>query len=137
HLDTKLHQQTHKAIAKPQPALLTALRKFNAYCECLEVLYDPSWGIPLPNPLPTKLAELRSNPSLMEDMWIMPSTGQVPRWLEDADVRDGICTLLKQEHCQEEQKRLGIEADNLYHFFGEELAALKLALCTPGCKFFI
>ncbi|KAG2136082.1 uncharacterized protein EDB93DRAFT_1242431 [Suillus bovinus] len=121
-LGTKLHQQTRKAIAKCQPALLTALRKFNAYCERLEVLYDPSWGIPLPNPLPTKLAELRSDPSLMEDMWIMPLTGQVPWWLEDAD------------HCREEQKQLGIEADNLCHFFGEELAALKLALRTPGSR---
>ncbi|KAG2336107.1 hypothetical protein BDR05DRAFT_978861 [Suillus weaverae] len=103
-LGTKLHQQTRKAIAKCQPALLTALRKFNAYCERLEVLYDPS------------------DPSLMEDVWITPSTGQVPQWLEDAD------------RCREEQKRLGIEADNLCHFFGEELAALKLALCTPGCE---
>ncbi|KAG2096306.1 uncharacterized protein F5147DRAFT_778354 [Suillus discolor] len=131
-LGTKLHQQTRKAIAKRQPALLTALRKFNAYCERLEVLYDPSWGIPLPNPLPTKLAELRSDPNLMEDVWIMPSTGQVPRWLEDADVRDGIHALLKHERCREEQKRLGIEADNLCRFFGEELAALELALRTPG-----
>ncbi|KAG1836027.1 hypothetical protein C8R48DRAFT_783020 [Suillus tomentosus] len=122
------------AIAKRQPALLTALRKFNAYCERLEVLYDPSWGIPLPNPLPTKLAELRSDPNLMEDVWITPLTGQVPRWLEDADVRDGIRALLKRERCREEQKRLGIEADNLCRFFGEELAALELALRTPGCE---
>ncbi|KAG2115497.1 hypothetical protein DEU56DRAFT_919407 [Suillus clintonianus] len=133
-LGTKLHQQTRKAIAKRQPALLTALRKFNTYCERLEALYDPSWGIPLPSPLPTKLAELRSDPHLMEDVWITPSTGQVPRWLEDADVRDGIRALLKRERCREEQKRLGIEADNLCRFFGEELAALELALRTPGCE---
>jgi hypothetical protein len=57
--------------------------------------------------------------------------------LEDADVRDGICALLKHERCREEQKRLGIEADNLCRFFGEELAALELALRTPGCRFLI
>ncbi|KAG1727949.1 uncharacterized protein EDB91DRAFT_1239464 [Suillus paluster] len=133
-LGTKLHQQTRKAIAKHQPALLTALRQFNTYCEQLEALYDSSWGIPLPSPLPTKLTELRSDPHLMEDVWITPSMGQVPRWLEDADVRDGIHALLKHVHCQEEQKRLGVKVDNLCHFFGEELAALKLALCTPGCE---
>ncbi|KAG1851783.1 hypothetical protein C8R48DRAFT_810421 [Suillus tomentosus] len=133
-LGTKLHQQTRKAIAKRQPALLTALRKFNTYCERLEASYDPSWGIPLPSPLPTKLAELRGDPSLMEDVWITPSTGQVPRWLEDADVRDGIRALLKRERCREEQKRLGTEADNLCRFFGDELAALELALRTPGCE---
>ncbi|KAG6369027.1 hypothetical protein JVT61DRAFT_1973 [Boletus reticuloceps] len=40
-LGTKLHQQTRKAIAKRQPALLSAIRKFNSYCEHLETLYDP------------------------------------------------------------------------------------------------
>ncbi|KAG1846399.1 hypothetical protein DFJ58DRAFT_730530 [Suillus subalutaceus] len=133
-LGTKLHQQTRKVIAKRQPALLTAIQKFNAYCEHLEALYDPSWGIPLPSPLPTKLMELHSDHSLMEDMWITLSNGEVPQWLEDADVRDGIHALLKCKHCREEQKRLGIEADNLCHFFGEELAALELALHTPGCE---
>ncbi|OJA20345.1 hypothetical protein AZE42_12701 [Rhizopogon vesiculosus] len=133
-LGTKLHQHTRKAIAKHQPALMTAIRKFNAYCEHLESLYNPSWGIPLPAPLPTKLAELHSDHSLMEDVWITLSTGEVPRWLEDSDVKDGICALLKHECCQEEQKRLGIEADNLLRFFRDELAALELSLCIPGCK---
>jgi hypothetical protein len=86
----KLHQQTHKAIAKRQPALMTAIYKFNSYCEHLESLYDPSWSIPLPTPLPTKLADLRNDQTLMEDVWITPSVGDVPRWMEDPDVRDGI-----------------------------------------------
>jgi hypothetical protein len=131
---TKLHQHTRKAIAKRQPALMASIRKFNTYCEHLEVLYDPTWSIPLPSPLPTKLVELRSDQSLMEDVWITPSVGEVPRWLEDSDVRDGIRALLKRERCREEQKRLGIEADNLCRFFGDELAALELTLRTPGCK---
>jgi hypothetical protein len=70
----------------------------------------------------------------MEDVWITPSTGEVPRWLEDSDVRDGIRALLKRERCREEQKRLGIEADNLLRFFGDELAALELSLRIPECK---
>ncbi|KAG0694726.1 hypothetical protein DFH29DRAFT_985177 [Suillus ampliporus] len=116
-LGTKLHQQTHKAIAKRQPALMTAIRKFNSYCEHLESIYDPSWGIPLPTPLPTKLADLRNDQTLMEDVWITPSVGNVPHWMEDAD---------------EEQRRLGLEADNLCRWFGDELAALELALRSPA-----
>ncbi|KIM67523.1 hypothetical protein SCLCIDRAFT_21054 [Scleroderma citrinum Foug A] len=57
-LGTKLHQQTRKAIAKWQPALMSAIHKFNAYCEQLEALHDPAWSIPLPMPLPTKLDNL-------------------------------------------------------------------------------
>ncbi|KAG2053166.1 hypothetical protein BDR06DRAFT_972420 [Suillus hirtellus] len=134
-LGTKLHQQTQKAIAKCQPTLLTALRKFNAYYECLEVLYDPSWGIPLPNPLLTKLAELHSDPNLMEDMWITPSTGQVPWWLEDADVRDRIHTLLKHERCQEEQKlqtRWVNPLASLLRFTSCAKDALEIAITLSG-----
>ncbi|KAG1787714.1 hypothetical protein EV424DRAFT_1476683 [Suillus variegatus] len=136
-LGTKLHQQTRKAIAKRQPALMAALRKFNAYCERLEALYDPHCGIPLPTPLPTKLTDLCNDQSLMEDIWITPSTGKVPRWLDDQDVRDGICAMLKRDRCVEEQQRLGLEADNLCRWFGDELSALELALLTPGYEKFL
>ncbi|KAG1837517.1 hypothetical protein DFJ58DRAFT_718872 [Suillus subalutaceus] len=133
-LGTKLHQQTRKAISKRQPALMTAIRKFNSYCERLDSLYDTSWGIPLPAPLPTKLAELRSDPGLMEDVWITPSHGEVPRWLDDTSTRDGIRALLKRDRCREEQVRLGVEADNLCRFFGNELGALELALRSPNSE---
>ncbi|KAG2104753.1 uncharacterized protein F5147DRAFT_775574 [Suillus discolor] len=130
-LGTKLHQQTCKAISKCQPALMTAIRRFNSYCERLNSLYDTSWGIPLPAPLPTKLAELCSDPGLMEDVWITPSLGEVPRWLDDTSIRDGIRALLKHDRCREEQVQLGVEVDNLCRFFGNELAALELALWSP------
>lgn len=120
-----------KAISKRQPALMSAIRKFNSYCERLDSLYDPSWGIPLPAPLPTKLVELRSDPGLMEDVWVTPSVGEVPQWLDDTSIRDGIRGLLKRDRCREEQVWLGIEADNLCRFFGNELAALELALRSP------
>ncbi|KIK31983.1 hypothetical protein CY34DRAFT_102411, partial [Suillus luteus UH-Slu-Lm8-n1] len=131
-LGTKLHQQTRKAISKRQPALLAALRKFNGYCEQLEELYEPDCSIPLPTPLPTKLNELRNDQTLMEDIWITPSVGDVPRWLDDQDVRDGIRAMLKRDRCIEEQRRLGLEADNLCRWFGDELAAIELALQLPG-----
>ncbi|KAG1796136.1 hypothetical protein EV424DRAFT_1547219 [Suillus variegatus] len=108
-LGTKLHQQTRKAIAKHQPALMAALCKSNAYCERLEALYDPHCGIPLPTPLPTKLTDLHNDQSLMEDIWITPSNGKVPRWLDDQDVCDGIRAMLKRDRCVEEQQRLGME----------------------------
>ncbi|KAG1735673.1 uncharacterized protein EDB91DRAFT_1348200 [Suillus paluster] len=127
---------SHQTLAKCQPALMMAIRKFNSYCERLESLYDPTWTIPLPTPLPTKLAELRGDQTLMQDVWVTPSMGDVPCWLEDADIRDGIRALLKRDRCQEEQKRLGMEADNLCRFFGEELTALELSLRLPKNKRF-
>ncbi|KAG2058979.1 hypothetical protein BDR06DRAFT_874668, partial [Suillus hirtellus] len=132
---TKLHQQTHKAISKHQPALMTMLCKFNAYCEQLNELYDPAYGIPLPMPLPTKLNDLRNDQSLMEDVWITPLTGDVPHWLEDPDICDEIWAMLKRDRCIEEQWCLGLEADNLCRWFGDELSVIELALLTPGSKY--
>ncbi|KIK78651.1 hypothetical protein PAXRUDRAFT_36591 [Paxillus rubicundulus Ve08.2h10] len=126
----KLHQQTCKAIVKCQPTLMSEICKFNWYCKQLE-LYNPSFSIPLPTPLPTKLMELHSNQSLLEDVWITPSTGEILQWLEDCDVREGISALLKHEHCHEEQCHLGIKVDNMCRWFGWELRAIELTLHKP------
>ena len=112
-LGTKLHQQTWKAIAKRQPALMAAIRKYNSYCEQLSQLDNPTWVIPLPAALPTTLVDLRNDATLMQDVWITPSMGDVPRWLEGIDVHDGIHALLKNKRCLEEQRHLGLEADNM------------------------
>ncbi|KAG1724201.1 uncharacterized protein EDB91DRAFT_1239990 [Suillus paluster] len=136
-LGTKLHQHTRKAIAKRQPALMMAIRKFNSYYERLESLYNHTWNIPLPTPLPTKLAELRGDQTLMQDVWVTPSMGEVPHWLEDADIRDGIHALLKRDRCTEERLRLGEEANNLYRFFGDEVTALELSIGLPENEHFL
>jgi hypothetical protein len=128
---TKLHQHTRKAIAKRKPALMAAIRKFNGYCERLAMLYDPSWSIPLPRSLPTQLAALRDSSDLMEDVWITPTPGVLPAWLDDRDVREGIRAMLKKDRCLEERRRLGMEADNLCRWFGRELTAVELAIQTP------
>ncbi|KAF8131913.1 hypothetical protein EV363DRAFT_1449621 [Boletus edulis] len=133
-LGTKLHQRTRKAIAKRQPALMAAIRKYNGYCTQLEELHDATWFIPLPKPLPTKLNELRNHESLMEDVWITPTIGEIPRWMNDQVVRGGIRAMLKRDRCVEEQQRLGMEADNLCRWYGNELAAVELALRLPENK---
>jgi len=115
---------------------MKSIRKFNAYCEKLADLYDPASNIPLPLPLPTKLAELRDNSCLMEDVWITPSDPdeKIPSWLEDPDIRRGIRAMVKLDRCVEEQRRLGMESDNICRWFGRELNAVELALKNQLCK---
>ncbi|OCH96026.1 hypothetical protein OBBRIDRAFT_830617 [Obba rivulosa] len=133
-LGTKLHQLTRKAISKRQPAIQTAIRKFNKYCTMLEELrkqHKLPDTIPLPRPLSTDLAKLRDDPGLFEDVWItaLPQEKQ-PRWLEDLNVRDGIRAILKIDQCNEERIRLYREAENMCEWFGRELAATELAMLT-------
>jgi len=112
-----------------------AIRKYNHFCEQLSQLHDLSWVIPLPSPLPTTLTDLRNDPTLMQDLWITPSVGEIPRWLEDAGVRDGIRALIKMECCLEEQHCLGLEAGNMCHWYGYELAAIHVALRQSESEF--
>lgn len=93
--------------------------------------------MPLPQPLPTQLNALREDPHLMEDVWITPSVGAIPRWLDDTDVRRGIRAMLKRDRCQEELKRLEREAHNLSTFFGDELAAIERALASPRSEYIL
>jgi hypothetical protein len=114
---------------------MKSIRKFNGYCEKLADLYDPASNIPLPLPLPTKLAELRDNSCLMEDIWITPSeSDEILPWLEDSDIRGGIRAMVKSDRCVEEQRRLRMESDNICRWFGRELNAVELALKNLLCK---
>ncbi|KAI9066824.1 hypothetical protein FKP32DRAFT_1621557, partial [Trametes sanguinea] len=117
-LGTKLHQQTRKAISKRTPALMTAIRKFNGYCDALQAMCKPGWDVSLPCHLPTELSALREDSSLLTDVWISPAETRTPRWLEDPNIRQGIRALLLQDRCREERRRLGGEADNLCRWYG-------------------
>jgi hypothetical protein len=44
---------------------MLAIRKFNKYCKQLEILYKPEYAILLPAPLPTKLANLHGDQTLL------------------------------------------------------------------------
>lgn len=132
---TKLHQHTCKAIAKRKPALMSALQKFNKYCKKLETLHKPEWNLPIPQLLPTTLSALRDASTLMEDVWITRQPGTIPRWLDSLEVREGIRAMLKMDRCLEERCRLGLEANNLYCWFGQELAAIEYAVVSPSSEF--
>jgi hypothetical protein len=43
--------------------------------------------------------------------------------------------MLKLDRCQEERRRLGMEADNLCRFFGRELCAVEVAIATPSSTY--
>jgi hypothetical protein len=70
----------------------------------------------------------------MEDVWVSPLTEGKARWLDEPQVRDGIRAMLKRDRSLEERRRLGLEADNLCRWFGQELCSLELAIRRDECK---
>ncbi len=74
----------------------------------------------------------------MEDVWITPSNeSQLPRWLEDMDVRNGIRALLKLDRCREECQRLELESQNMCRWYGHKLMSIEVALRLPECEYTI
>ena len=128
----KIHQQVRKGITKCEPALKTAIQKFNTYCNTLQDLIG-DFNIPTPHHLPTKLSALWEDSSLMEDVWIH-LVSETPLWLTELSVHNGICAMLKIDWCEEEQKQLGIEADSICAWFRHELVAVTIALYSPDSK---
>ena len=63
----------------------------------------------------------------MEDIWIHSVSDATPLWLTDASVRKGIHGMLRIDQCNEEQRRLGMEA-GMCAWFGCELY-------SPGSKY--
>lgn len=134
---TKLHQSTRKAISKRQTALLRSIAKFNTLCAELARLRPPGCPIPVPSPLSTKLDRLREDPTLHEDVWITPTEGTLPRWLSDADVRDGIRALHSADRCAEEAQRLNLERANMANWLTQELSIVTAAIDMLDGMFFL
>ena len=127
---TRLHQQARRNIQKRKPALITAVKKFNMYCEKLKTFNLPTPNFPLPSPLPTDLTELRADDTLMLDVWTDTNTNGSQPWLVDPRVREGIRYVHQIDRCDEERRRLGREAENRLRCFSQELRILHVALRT-------
>lgn len=127
-----MYQATRSAITKRQPTLIKALKKYNTYCAEFDALKPADCHIPSPLPLPVQLSALRNDPSLYEDVWILPNSGRPPRWLEDEDVRVGIRSLHVLDRCREEIQRLELERQNLRRWLDEETRVIRRLLqeCT-------
>ncbi|KAJ6531047.1 hypothetical protein B0H19DRAFT_1082031 [Mycena capillaripes] len=105
-----------------------AITKFNAYCAQLEELQPLQCNLPIPSPLSTQLNGLRNDPTLYEDVWITLSVGQIPCWLDDSDVRDGIRSLHVVDRSIEEEERPKLESTNMSNWLTQELAIVSRAL---------
>ncbi|KAF6747718.1 hypothetical protein DFP72DRAFT_821404 [Ephemerocybe angulata] len=130
-LGTKMHQHVRHAMSKKTSALESAVKRYNTECKHLASLKQPSCRIPIPEPLPTSLADLKTSTTLMENVWVDPIDQETHRWVRDVNVRDGIRAMHKIDRCSEELHRLGREADNMLRWYKRELAAVVEAIQDP------
>lgn len=129
-----MHQHVRSAMTKKAASLTAALKRYNTECRALSAMAKEEWNIPLPEPLPTSLADLKKCTTLMENVWVEPVQGDSKRWVHDQDVRDGIRAMLRLKRCNEEQRRLSWEANNMQRWYRRELQAIIAAIQDPSSK---
>ncbi|KAJ7692186.1 hypothetical protein B0H14DRAFT_3531594 [Mycena olivaceomarginata] len=110
---TKLTQATKKAMARA-PTPPSSATDAVSRSQCL---------------FPPDLVELRDDPILHQDIWTEVTTGPLPRWLEDADVRDGIRSL-HVASIYFFPSRSGSRSSTFYHYHGRRLFSRR-QLPTP------
>ncbi|KAF6744700.1 hypothetical protein DFP72DRAFT_1018573 [Ephemerocybe angulata] len=130
-LGTKMHQHVRHAMSKKTSALENAVKRYNSEVKHLVSLRKSNCTIPIPEPLPTSIADLKTSTTLMEAVWVDPVDPETHRWVRDAKVRDGIRAMHKLDRCQEELHRLGREADNMLRWYKRELTAVVEAIRDP------
>jgi hypothetical protein len=110
-----------RAIEKHKPTLLRLISKYNMYCAEIAEDWRPRCHIPMLSPLPTETTVHCNDPSLYQDLWVYPTLGRVPRWMDDADVRNGIRSVHIIDRCVEETVRLKLECASVSRWLQNKL----------------
>ncbi|KZT52173.1 hypothetical protein CALCODRAFT_487323 [Calocera cornea HHB12733] len=131
-LGTKLRDQILRGYGPRWSTTQAAIRRYNGYVDSLEKHFNPAWNIPLPLKLnPDSLESPTEDHHLLDDVW-WPAVQPPAAWVTNEDVRHGVTGWLLRARCNEEERRLAREADNVMRWWQEERQALKdtIAQCS-------
>jgi hypothetical protein len=78
------------------------------------------------------LYDLDVDDDIWQDIGLTDDSVNPPPWLADENVCMGICHLIAQDHCQEEEGRLARERCNLQEWIGAEWDGVCAALASHG-----
>lgn len=138
-INTENNLATHiQAATKRRDSTLSRLaRMYNENCDKLQSLKakgQAQGNAVVPEKLDTKgLYELDVDHPIWIDAGFDDETpGEIPRWLSDTNVREGIRFQLELDRCVEEEKRLSLEAYTLQEWFREEWNVVNAAVEREG-----
>lgn len=126
-----MHQHVRGAMTKKTAGLTAAVTRYNTECRALIAMRAANCRIPVPQPLPVKLSELKTCTSLMESVWVDNVDESQHRWIREPAIRESIRAMHKVQRCVEERERLWMEGDNMLRWFRREVTAIVGALNDP------
>lgn len=135
--DHHMSQHIKTATEAKEPALTTNVRAYNKLCAELSTLIKRDSTLrqkiaPVPIDVKT-LYNVELNDELYQDCGLEEEeTGELPAWLTDEGVRQGIRLMLEVERCNEELIRLADERCSMQEWFTEEWEYTQAAKHTAG-----
>ncbi|KAL0565895.1 hypothetical protein V5O48_016120 [Marasmius crinis-equi] len=132
--EAKLHSQIAHSVKRKDPSIQKVARSYNMVVRKLKDMIERKRcprNVTAPREIPMdKLFALDVDDEIWEDVgltdeWDRP---ELPAWLADDQVRDGIRGLLQWDRAREEIARLRVERDAMQAWFAEEWAVVQDAL---------
>ena len=130
----KLQKQSDQSVKRKEPGIQTLAKNYNKLCAEMKDLIKKKANIPKGAiaPVPIQLDRLFQL-DVDEDIWLDigltdDDLTEVPAWLGNDQVREGIKALLQYDRCIEEERRLKAEKLSLQQWFKEEWLIVITAL---------
>ncbi|KII84699.1 hypothetical protein PLICRDRAFT_117578 [Plicaturopsis crispa FD-325 SS-3] len=133
-IEKNLRSHTASQVKRREPGILSLARAYNKLCEDLASLIRQRKALPgavAPTPISKDgLFKLDVDDDIWQDIGLEEddsSGGDIPPWLGDDDVRDGIRARLEVDRCLEEEVRLKRERCTMQEWMIEEWNVLRVA----------
>ncbi|KAJ2911998.1 hypothetical protein MD484_g8421, partial [Candolleomyces efflorescens] len=130
--ERRLKTHVEGQFSRSEPNLLNLVKRYNSFCLEIEELIragrTPSHVI-APKQLDREgLFALDVDDAIWDDRGLDDHTQDIPLWLGDQSVKDGIKALLMVDRCAEEQQYLQKEVEALAAWFMEEWNLVEISL---------
>ncbi|KDQ08818.1 hypothetical protein BOTBODRAFT_118161, partial [Botryobasidium botryosum FD-172 SS1] len=128
----KNHAHTNASIHRRKGSIVALIRKFNKLVDDMKDLRRDGKA-PTESKLPRKLDSAKIfRLDVDDDLWqddpgLGDDAGDVPGWLGNDKIRDGIVAMLEQDRCLEEEERLQHERGSMQEWITSEVRTITAA----------
>ncbi|KAJ3509968.1 hypothetical protein NMY22_g16119 [Coprinellus aureogranulatus] len=134
--ERRLHEHVSGKFGRSQPSILALVKRYNNFCTDIEKMVQsgtaPAGTIPPKRLDRDNLFSLDVDDPIWDDRGLTGLTADVPLWLGDDRVRDGIRGMLLKDRCDEERVYLQRELTSLVDWFWREWELVETSINFLG-----
>lgn len=137
--EQKLHTHTKKEMRRREPGIIALASRYNKLCIEMETIIkrnEAPKGAVIPLQIERQgIFKLDVDDDIWQDVGLEEEDeyqGNVPDWLGNESVREGIKCLLQLDRCREEKERLIMEMKRMPEWMLEEWECIQEAITISG-----